>query len=153
MQLNAGKSEIFFQTATRRDVNQYVTNARPAGLPADQLVDPHGAAGGERRPCPPTTCWSSATTPTCRRRSAAAMVANNMDAFYMGQDRVRPRQPQDAESSTALFRGAWGLNGDFDAIGKTWKWNVNTELGKNEFANLLDERGDRKPGGASRRTR
>jgi outer membrane receptor protein involved in Fe transport len=133
MQLNAGKSEVFFQTATRRDINQYPTNPRPAGVPADQLV--------VRNVLPAASGVLPADFLLIRRDNAflpgpirGAMVANNMDAFYMGRTEF-DLGPQDAKTSNTIFRGAWGLNGDFDLGGKTWKWDVNTELGKNEFSN------------------
>ena len=133
MQLNVGKSEIYFTTATRRDINQYVTNARPAGTPADQFVD------RSVQPAPSGVLpvdflliqRDNAYLPSPLR---AAMTANNMDAFYMGRTEFDLGNVQ-AHSYTAVFRGAFGLNGDFDALGKTWKWNVNSELGQNEFNN------------------
>jgi outer membrane receptor protein involved in Fe transport len=133
MQLNAGKSEIYFQTATRRDINQYPTNARPGGVPADQLV--------VRNVVPAASGVLPADFLLIRRDNAYlpapirnAMVANNMDAFYMGRTEF-DLGPQEAHSATSVYRGAWGLNGDFAALGKTWKWDVNTQIGKNQFDN------------------
>jgi outer membrane receptor protein involved in Fe transport len=133
MQLNAGKSNIYFQTATRRDINQYPTNARPAGLPADQLV--------VRNVQPAPSGVLPADFLLIRRDNAylpapirAAMVANNMDAFYMGRTEFDLGNVE-AHSYTAVYRGAWGLNGDFNAIGTSWKWNVTGELGQTEFSN------------------
>lgn len=132
MQLNAGKSEMFFQTATRRDVNQYVTNARPPGVPADQLVvrtvQPQNGA------IPLDYLLIQRDNAYLPAPIRAAMQANNIDAFYMGKTEFDLGN-QNASSSNTLFRGAWGLDGDFDLGGKTWKWNVKTEIGKNEFAN------------------
>jgi outer membrane receptor protein involved in Fe transport len=132
MQLNAGKSEIFFQTATRRDVNQYVTNPRPGGVPADQLVVRTVQPQNGSIPLDYLLIQrDNAFLPGVLRN---AMQANNIDAFYMGKTEFDLGN-QAASSSNTLFRGAWGLNGDFDLAGKTWKWSVNTEIGKNEFAN------------------
>jgi outer membrane receptor protein involved in Fe transport len=132
MQLNAARSEIYFQTASRRDVNQYVTTPRPAGLPANQFTVRSVLPQNGALPLDFLLIQrDNAYLPSVLRD---AMVANNMDAFYMGRTEFDLGM-QEAHSANSLFRGAWGLNGDFDVAGKTWKWNVSAELGRNEFSN------------------
>jgi outer membrane receptor protein involved in Fe transport len=109
-QLNVGRSEVYFQTASRRDFNTVSTSANPTVTPTDYILI--------RR--------DNAYLPDWLR---TIMTTNNINSFYMGRVGYDIGMA-DGNASNDVRRGVLGLRG---TLGDTWKWDVSFESGRNEY--------------------
>jgi outer membrane receptor protein involved in Fe transport len=127
LQVNVGRSEVYFQTASRRDVNQPSTTLRPAGLPASQFalqtpVPVNGIAPVDYL----LIQRDNAYLPAVIRNG---MQANNINALYLGRTEFDLGMAN-GHASNEVFRGVASLAGEF---GSTWKWNASWEMGRNQY--------------------
>jgi outer membrane receptor protein involved in Fe transport len=127
LQLNAGRSRVYFQTASRRDVNQPALSPRPAGIPASQFAVQTPVPVNGIVPVDYLLIHrDNAFLPAPIR---AAMTANNINNFYMGRTEFDLGMAN-GDASNEIFRGVAGLAGEF---GNNWKWSVSWEMGRNQY--------------------
>jgi outer membrane receptor protein involved in Fe transport len=127
LQVNAGRSEVYFQTASRRDVNTPALSARPAGIPASQFALQQPVPVNGIAPVDYLLIQrDNAFLPAPIR---AAMVANNINNFYMGRTEFDLGMAN-GHASNEVFRGVASLAGE---LGSSWKWNVAWEMGRNQY--------------------
>lgn len=109
-QVNIARSEVYFQTASRRDFNTVSTSTNPTITPTDYIQI--------RR--------DNAYLPDWLR---TIMTTNNINSFYMGRVGYDIGMAN-GDASNDIRRGVAGLRG---AFGETWKWDVSVESGRNEY--------------------
>ncbi len=109
-QLNIARSEVYFQTASRRDFNTVSTSTNPTITPTDYIQI--------RR--------DNAYLPDWLR---TIMTTNNINSFYMGRVGYDIGMA-DGNASNDVRRGVVGLRG---AFGESWKWDASFESGRNEY--------------------
>jgi iron complex outermembrane receptor protein len=109
-QLNIGRSEVYFQTASRRDFNTVSTSTNPTITPTDYILIKR----------------DNAYMPDWLR---TLMTTNNINSFYMGRVGYDIGMAN-GDASNDLRRATVGLRG---LIGENWKWDASFESGRNEY--------------------